>query len=97
MDPNLNAQNQKSLFKGGSFLDQEDDDFRKDRFHISDKEINSNIFSKPMFYDSNENNFWNRNKNNHNHSNIIQDYLCQNVDQTFRNFALSPTNYNLAG
>ena len=96
VDPNLNAQNQKSLFKGGSFLDQEDDDFRKDRFHISDKEINSNIFSKPMFYDSNENNFWNRNKNNHNHSNIIQDYLCQNVDDNMEIFNNQFNNMNLS-
>ena len=51
VDPNLNNQNQKSLFKAGSFFDQEDDDFRKDRIHMSDKELNGNIFNKPIFYD----------------------------------------------
>ena len=34
VDLNLNNQNQKSLFKAGSFFDQEDDDFRKDRIHM---------------------------------------------------------------
>ena len=96
VDPNLNNQNQKSLFKAGSFFDQEDDDFRKDRIHMSDKELNGNIFNKPIFYDNNENNFWNRNKNSHNHSNIIQDYFCQNVEDNMELFNNQFNNMNLS-
>ena len=89
VDPGLYNQNQKSLFKaGGSFLDQEDDDFKK--------EINSNFFNKPIFYENNENNFWNKNKNSHNHNNIVQDYFCQNMDENMDLFNNQFNNMNLS-
>ena len=103
VDPNLNNPNQKSLFKAGSFFDNEDDDYKKDKsnIHLSDKDINANIFNKGIFYDNNDNNLWNRNKNSHNNSNLIQDYFCQNVEDNmeffnnqFNNMNLSNNEYN---
>ena len=90
VDPGLYNQNQKSLFKtGGSFLDQEDEDFKKDN-------MNTNIFNKNIFYENNENNFWNKNKNSHNHSNLVQDYFCQNMDENMDLFNNQFNNMNLS-
>ena len=97
VDPNLNNQNQKSLFKAGSFFDQEEDDYRRDRnnIHMSDKDINGNIFNKAIFYDNNENNVW-RNRNSHNHNNIVQDYFFQNIDDNMEGLNNQFNNMNLS-
>ena len=58
--------------------------------------MNQNIFNKPYFYEGNENNFWNKNKNSHNHSNIIQDYFCQNVEDNMELFNNQFNNMNLS-
>ena len=88
VEPNINNQNQKSLFKGSSFFEQEDDDFKKDKnnFHTSDKDLNGNIFNKAIFYDNNDNNLWNRNKKSHTHTNIVQDYFFKNLDDNIESF-----------
>ena len=99
VEQNLNNQNQKSLFKAGSsFFEQDDEEYKKDKINLqtSDKDLNQNIFNKPYFYEGNENNFWNKNKNSHNHSNIIQDYFCQNLDDNMEFFNNQFNNMNLS-
>jgi hypothetical protein len=97
-DPNANGANQKSLFKtSASFLDQEDDENKKDKTksnHISEKELDANLFNNNIFAKTNENNNLNKNKNN-NHSNIIQDYY-QNVEDNLEFFGDQFNNLNLS-
>ena len=75
-DQNQNGGNQKSLFRASaSFVDQEDEENKKDKIksnNMSEKELDTNLFNNAIFNDTNENNNWNKNKNNH--GNIIQDY-----------------------
>ena len=69
-NPNQNTNqnpNQKSLFRNSvSFADQEDEENKKDKIiHPSEKELDTNLFNNAIFNDTNENNNWNKNKNNH--------------------------------
>ena len=92
VDQNYNNHNQKSLFKtGGSFFDQDDDDFKNEKIlHPSDKDLSKNA----NFYDYNDNNnFW---KNKNNHSNIIQDYFCQNIEDNIETINNQFNNMNLS-
>ena len=96
-EANPGSINQKSLFRNSvSFADPEDEENKKDKLksiHVSDKELDTNLFNNIIFNDNNENNL-NKNKSI-NHSNMIQDYynMEENIE-LFNNLNLSNNEIN---